>query len=402
MISTVRLSNVALALCGLSTLLRTTLAAGDVAATVPEVRATIDRGLPFIAKIGSDWMDSHNCNSCHVVAFQVWSHKAAAARGFAVDANKLAEWTDWALADAHSDRYWFRLRPHDFEALRAAGVAEEILAKLKPLGAQNYLSEKLFLEALEKALGPEDFEKYKAQLVKRAALPNNGGGPDTLAQLLLGRNTAGEDKTTAASYEAVRKLLLEWQLPGGSWKADGQLPALRWDGEDEMNNATTMWSLLAINASPSTDETLARSRARALEYLRTTKPGKTLQTLALRAIVAHDFDEPSEAEQWRKELLSRQNADGGWSWWKENHESDAFATGQALYALGRIGRAGSDPAVNKAWHFLTSTQGEDGGWKVPQQAINTRERKLNVYSFWGAAWATIGMLETLPLETTAP
>ena len=103
------------------------------APTVEQVRATIERSLPLIEKIGSDWMDNRNCNSCHVVAFQVWSHNSAAVRGFDVAGNKLTEWTQWALADAHSDRYWFKLRPHAIEALNADGVNEAILAKLKPL-----------------------------------------------------------------------------------------------------------------------------------------------------------------------------------------------------------------------------------------------------------------------------
>jgi hypothetical protein len=364
------------------------------APTVEQVRATIERSLPLIEKIGSDWMDNRNCNSCHVVAFQVWSHNSAAVRGFDVDRNKLTEWTQWALADAHSDRYWFKLRPHAIEALNADGVDEGILAKLKPLVGTSHTTEDLFLEAMEKALGKEDFERHKAQLIKRATLPNNGGGPDTLAQLLLGRKSTGEDKVTADSYEAVRALLLQWQNPNGSWNADGQLPALRWDGEKEMNDATTMWSLLAVGTGSS--EALARSRERALAYLRTAGPGKTVQTLALRLIVAHDFGKPEQAETLRRELFDRQNADGGWSWWKDSKASDAFATGQALYALGRVGCDGSNPAVMKAWQFLIQTQSADGSWNVPQEAINTRGRKLNVYTYWGAAWATIGMLETLP------
>ena len=366
----------------------------SLAPTVQQVRATIERSLPFIEKIGSDWMDNRNCNSCHVVAFQVWSHNSAAARGFDVDRNKLTEWTQWALADAHSDRYWFKLRPLALEALKVDGVDDGILAKLQPLVGKTHTSETLFLEAMEKALGKEDFERHKAQLIKRATLPNNGGGPDTLAQLLLGRNSTDEDKVTADSYEAVRALLLQWQNPDGSWNADGQLPALRWDGEKEMNDATTMWSLLAVGTGSS--EALVRSRTRALIYLQTAEPGKTVQTLALRLIVAHDFGKPEQAETLCKELFDRQNADGGWSWWKDNKASDAFATGQALYALGRVGCDGSEPVVTKAWQFLIQTQGADGSWNVPQEAINTRERKLNVYTYWGAAWATIGMLRTLP------
>jgi hypothetical protein len=365
--------------------------------TVQQVRATIERSLPFIEKIGSEWMDKRNCNSCHVVTFQLWSHNAAALRGFDVNREKLAEWTQWALADAHSDRYWFKLRPFAIEALKADGLPEGIVAKLKSLPSRNYTSEKLFLEALEKALGPEDLARHKEQLIKRATLPNNGGGPDTLAQLLLGRKTAGEDKATADSYDAVRALLLQWQNPDGSWAADGQLPALRWDGEKEMHDATTMWSVLALGANG--DEPVVRSRERALAWLRTAVPGKTVQTLALRLMVAHEFGEPTHAETLRKELLDRQNTDGGWSWWMDGKASDAFATGQALHALGRTGRDGADPAVSRAWQFLIQTQTADGSWDVPQEAINTRVRKLNVYTFWGAAWATIGMLQTLPTES---
>ena len=360
--------------------------------TIDQARSAIARSLPFIENTGTEWMAAHDCNSCHVVTFQIWSHTAAAAQGFPVDAAKVAEWTRWALADAHSDRYWFKLRPFAMEALKQDGVNHETLDKLQPMVGKIYTSEKLYLDAMVAALGEQDFARQKQLLVKRATLPNNGGGPDTLAQLLLGRKSGSEDKAVADSFEAVRALLLEWQNPDGSWNADGQLPALRWDSEKEMNDATTMWSLLALGSGG--DDAVVRSRERALDYLHKAGPGRTVQSLALRLIVAHEFGNPDQAETLGRELLDLQNPDGGWSWW-QHEPSNAFATGQALYALGRTGRTGGDPAVAKAWRFLIDTQSADGSWDVPQEAINTRARKLNVYTFWGTAWATIGMLQTL-------
>ncbi len=198
------------------------------------------------------------------------------------------------------------------------------------------------------------------------------------------------------------RCLLEWQEPDGSWQAAGQLPGLKWAGEKEMHEATTMWSLLAVSAGNPKEEALVRSRERALESLKEATPEATLQTLALHLIIAHRFGEPAHRKALLKELVGRQNADGGWGWVKENKGSDAFATGQALYALGLLGRDGNDPVVRRAWEFLLRTQDKDGSWQVPQEAINTRRRGLNVYTFWGTAWATIGMLQTLPAADHSP
>jgi hypothetical protein len=365
-------------------------------ATVPAMREAVQRSLPFVEKFSTKWMAEKKCNSCHVVTFHVWSHAAAAAHGLEVDAKKLAEVTQWGLANSLADDNWQRLRKQALINLQSAGMSEELIQKLKTLGSKNFTKEADFLAALEKAIGKEELAKNKEALLRESQLPNNGGGPDTLAQLLLGRSAAAENKAVADSYAAVRALLLEWQEPDGSWEAAGQLPELKWESAAEMNAATTMWSLLALSAGNPSDAAFTKSRDRALACLQNAPQGKTAQTLALRLIIAHQFGKPGQVEALRAEVLSRQNADGGWSWWQETKTSDAFATGQVLYALGRIGRDSSDPTVQKAWQFLLQTQGKDGGWEVPQQAVNKKVRKLNVYPCWGTAWAAIGILQTLP------
>ena len=61
----------------------------------PPVRATIDRGLAFLAKDAVAWKNEHNCVSCHHAAHVVWSMREAKQRGIAVDEELLAELTKW-------------------------------------------------------------------------------------------------------------------------------------------------------------------------------------------------------------------------------------------------------------------------------------------------------------------
>src|SRR5262245_50895759 len=110
------------------------------------VRAAVERSLPFIERSGTAWMQERNCNYCHAVTFLVWSHNAALARGLKIDRKKLAEWVNWSLADSLKEKYWFRLRPRAMAALEAGGMAEPLLAKLKPLSGTTYLTEKEFLD----------------------------------------------------------------------------------------------------------------------------------------------------------------------------------------------------------------------------------------------------------------
>ena len=69
-----------------------------------------------------------------------------------------------------------------------------------------------------------------------------------------------------------------------------------------------------------------------------------------------------------KVILAAQRADGGWSQ-RSELRSDAYATGQTLYALS-VGAVVSprEPAYQKGVKYLLSTQYADGSWYVRSRA----------------------------------
>jgi N-acyl-D-amino-acid deacylase len=69
-------------------------------------------------------------------------------------------------------------------------------------------------------------------------------------------------------------------------------------------------------------------------------------------------------QQQAKKLLAVQHDDGGWSQ-LNSLQSDAYATGQNLYALNQAGQLNvDDRAFQKGISFLVNTQLDDGSWKV--------------------------------------
>jgi N-acyl-D-amino-acid deacylase len=73
--------------------------------------------------------------------------------------------------------------------------------------------------------------------------------------------------------------------------------------------------------------------------------------------------------QQAKKLLAAQNDDGGWSQ-LDSLPTDAYATGQALYALNKSGQLKvTDAAYQKGVEFLLKTQEADGSWHVKTRSF---------------------------------
>lgn len=94
----------------------------------------------------------------------------------------------------------------------------------------------------------------------------------------------------------------------------------------------------------------------------------------------------SEASSQRLQelLLARQNKeDGGWA--LDGKTSDAFATGQAVYALKMAGFGDSDPAVERGIGYLLKKQSADGAWRTAKSGQNGSEKGETM-------WAVLGLV----------
>jgi hypothetical protein len=208
--------------------------------------------------------------------------------------------------------------------------------------------------------------------VSLASKTKEGGGLDTLAQILLTRPPAAD----LAPYREIADLLRALRKPEGYWEAGGQLSVQR-RPKDETHEVSTMWVLRAFDSLGLRDE-------KAAAWLKDKQPGQSAESAALHLLA-------SPGESMMKELLARRNEDGGWGYLR-GAPSDALATGQALYAWSVV--KGDVEPIRRAQAFLVKTQREDGSWNVPTTKNATKEPSIAIY--WGTAWAVIGLLESLP------
>ena len=120
----------------------------------------------------------------------------------------------------------------------------------------------------------------------------------------------------------------------------------------------------------------------------------------MRILFERRFGSDEEVAKLRQQLLDAQNGDGAWGW-EKGVPSDALTTGLAIYVLAKV-RAGDDSSVFRdARKWLLASQQSDGSWLTPSKNFtrptDPKQMKVRdeIYHYWGTAWATIGLLETL-------
>jgi hypothetical protein len=118
---------------------------------------------------------------------------------------------------------------------------------------------------------------------------------------------------------------------------------------------------------------------------------------------------PASIAAAAKALAAAQRPDGGWSQLL-TMGSDAYATGEALYALNAAGRMpATDPVYAKGVKYLLNTQATDGSWHVKSRSIWVQPYFESGFPYgpdqWisaaGTSWATMALSLTVEPEHRA-
>jgi len=308
-------------------------------AAPPAVHAAIDRGLAFLVRDAVAWKNEHDCVSCHHAGLVVWSLREAKQRGHAVDEPFLAELTKWVAESGEGK----------------TGVP-------RPASVPRALNEKAVNFAIALGANPEP------DAVSRAGL-----------KLLL---------TTVKGD----------QIENGSWASWPETRPPIFGNSDE--RATALATLALLPAAATGDDSAKVARDKGVQWLADTKTDDDPQSIALRLVLWQRIGRP--AEEWEplaKRIQSRQNVDGGWSQ-AEELPSDAWATGQALYALAHAGFKPDNPAISRGHAFLIKTQRDDGSWPMtsrPTKPGGDGSKSLIPITGAGSAWAVMGLARSASL-----
>ncbi len=211
------------------------------------------------------------------------------------------------------------------------------------------------------------------------------------------------EKYRASVYTDISvDYILSQAKPDGSFLAEsGRVPLESGDIH------CTALSIRAIQlyASPAKKERVDALMARTKHWLETQNPDQhqelVFQLLGLQWCESNADQKKGVAQK----LYALQNADGGWSQ-LATLGSDAYATGQALYALYESGMArASDPAFQSGLNYLLKTQDATGAWIVQTRSYTIQPFFTSDFppydenqfiSATATNWADLALLEALP------
>jgi hypothetical protein len=177
---------------------------------------------------------------------------------------------------------------------------------------------------------------------------------------------AGEDLPSDSNSDAWVHHLSIVQGPDGRWFNNLPRPPLQ---TGDIGATALAIHALQRYPLPGRSAALARQVDRARQWLRTANADDT-DSLVYQLLGLAWAGEPSKALQpFARRLMDLQRPDGGWAQ-LPGLGTDAYATGQAVYALRVAADLSTDDRViDRGLRYLLSTQLDDGTWHVRRRAF---------------------------------
>ena len=313
--------------------------------SVSDTRDAVQHALPIIQKSAATFVEKRACFSCHHNALSILTLRLAQNRGFNVDAKVL---------DAVEQKTFRELQnPNALDdAVQATNLSDPT--------------------------------------------PNE-------SLLLMSAHASGLAPDTVTSVIAQR--LVTWQRDGHWVTSDFRPPH---SSSPFTATATAVAALRYYMPKELSTERDAAIR-RAHQWLSATRPASiedaSFRLMGLSWTGADGAS--SEIVKAIRDLLAMQRPDGGWPQ-LSGYESDAYSTGEAVYALHEAGVSATDKAWQKGIQFLRTSQARDGSWHVRSRMLSPADisppyfstgfpyGKDEYLSYAGSCWAVMALLSALP------
>jgi hypothetical protein len=319
-------------------------------ATTQQVQQTVERAIGYLQTESAAWLRTRKCAACHHVPMPLWALSEAARQGHAIDKKFVA------------------------------GTTESLLGSRDKL-----MASKIFPD-------PADTPDPRPQ----------GRGLNMGLEFLAvaARSMPKLEEGQVQSLRLIAEEIARKQRPNGSWEF---FPTLRRPPINESQATDAAWIIMALQGEtgPDAPESQRVVLSRAIAWLDCAKPSDLHQDKVLKVLMGARFAKQRETTQATiDELLALQRADGGWSQAVPELKSDAFATGQTLYALSLAGHAAERPEIKRGIDFLVATQKPDGSWPMISRSTPDGSpgsaKLLTPITCAATSWATLALARLAP------
>jgi len=234
---------------------------------------------------------------------------------------------------------------------------------------------------------------------------NKGGYPMLDSLFLVG--LAAQKYPADALLDADVHSLLTAQREDGSWQGVDRRPPLQYSPVSDTAYAVRAIQLYVL---PGRRKEIEQRTDRARAWLLAVEPKQNEERVMQLLGLAWTNADKSTIRKRGELLLAQQQPDGGWPQ-RAGFPSDAYATGQALYALHESSVVPvSSAAYQRGVKFLLDTQFEDGSWHVISRAVKFQPYFESGFphhhdqwiSSAGTAWAAMALALTGPITEPRP